>query len=241
MSQSTLSNPPWKKLVTEILQKNLDNGHVGSLNFSFATIKRGPKPRPSVRTVVFRGFVGEAREEQSSERLPGGNPPAQSSLIVITTDALMPKVAELEASHGVFEVSWWHAGTNQQIRFSGKAHIFRPDTIVSFPEDELKKYITVKGGGDWTWENERERLWKAHRPGMRGSFRNPPPGTPLDEEKRKKLRHVELDAEDNGPEAQEAKKRFALLVLEVFELEVLNLDPPPVISPTHYARVFRLC
>jgi len=234
----TLSNPPWKAIVSEILIKNLDDGHKGSLNMSFATIKQGPKPRPSVRTVIFRGFVGESREENEPEKLPGGNPPAQSSLIVVTTDALMPKVSELETSDGVFEVSWWQAGTNQQIRFNGKAHIYRPNPAITFPEEELNKYIDVGKKGGWTWENERERLWRSHRPVMRGSFRNPQPGTLLDDEKRKKLRPVELAADDDGPEAQEAKQRFSLVVLQVLELEILDLDPPPVISHVHPARVF---
>ena len=61
-TENTLFNPPWKKLVTDILQKNLDNGHKESLNFNLATIKLGPKPRPAVRTVVFRGFVGETEK-----------------------------------------------------------------------------------------------------------------------------------------------------------------------------------
>jgi pyridoxamine 5'-phosphate oxidase len=223
---SSLSNPPWKKAVIDILQKNLDDGYKGSLNFSFATIKQGPKPQPSVRTVVFRGFVGEETEHNPASRLPGGNPPAESSLILVSTDALMSKVGELENSDGAFAVCWWHAGTNQQIRFSGTAHLYRCNPAIEFPEAHLKRYL--KSDGEWRWEKERDRLWKTHRPAMRGSFQYPPPGTPLDVEKRKKLRVVEIDSDDDGPVAREAKERFSLVVLEITELEVLNLDPPPV-------------
>src|SRR5438045_9441787 len=99
-----LSNPPWKKTVTDILQKNLDDGHKESLNFALATIKVGSHPRPAVRTVVFRGFVGETSDYEPPSKLPGGNPPAESSLVLVSTDALMAKVGELEHSNGACEV-----------------------------------------------------------------------------------------------------------------------------------------
>jgi len=229
-ASNSLANPPWKKTVQDILQKNLDDGHTDSLFFSLATIKPGPQPRPAVRTVGFRGFIGEPKDNKS-DKLPGGNPPAQSSLILLSTDTLMAKVGEIEQTGGVYEVAWWHAGTNQQIRFSGTAHLFRRNAKVEFPKDRLKQYISVQGNGEWSWEAERERMWKAHKPGLRGSFRNPPPGSPLDsEEKRDRLKVVELDGDDDGPEAREAKERFSLVVLEVTELEILDLDPPPVVA-----------
>ena len=225
----TLSNPPWKKEVSKILQKNLDDGNKASLNFVLATIKRGSIPRPSARTVVFRGFVGEPKESEHPKKLPDGNPPAESSLILVSTDALMSKVGELEESNGAFEVCWWHAGTNQQIRFNGTAHVYRKDGKIPFPEKHLNRYIRTQG--EWKWEHEYHRLWSSHRPAMRGSFRNPQPGTPLNFEKEQKLRVVELDPEDDSPEAREAKTRFSMLVLEVKQLEILSLDPPPVSNP----------
>ena len=91
----SLSNPPWKKQVNEILQKNLEVGCTSSLSFSLATINPGPRPRPAVRTVGFGRFVGE-----SDDTSPLGNPPADSSLILVSTDALMPKIDELEGSDG---------------------------------------------------------------------------------------------------------------------------------------------
>jgi len=237
MASHSLSNPPWKKTVLDILQRNLDDGHKESLNFQLATIKPGPKPRPAVRTVVFRGFVGETRGEQLPAQLPGGNPPAESSLFLVSTDALMAKVGELEQTDGVFEVSWWHAGTNEQIRFNGTAHVYGRNGKGEFPESRLKQYIQVQGDREWTWENERERLWAAHKPGMRGSFRNPHPGTELDDEKRKRLHVVELDSEDDGPDALEAKNRFSLVVMEVNEIEILHLSPPPVSSAFNFPEV----
>src|SRR5947207_4196558 len=221
---SDLSNPPWKPLLKEILQKNLEYGRTDSLFFSIATIKAGDEPRPAVRIVGFRGFVGEDKGLNE-----GNNPAAESSLILVSTDISMPKVAELEGSNGVYEVCWWHAGTNQQIRFSGRAHIYGHKRSVEFPESGLKKYISVKGNKEWTWEKERARVWRGHTARLRGTFRNPQSGTPMDsEEKREKLRNVELDADDDGVEAREAKERFALLILEVKELEIMDLDPPPV-------------
>jgi len=228
---NSLANPPWKKIVQDILHKNLDEGHTQSLFFSLATIRPGPNPRPAVRTVGFRGFIGEPKDNKpdTPDKFRGANPPAQSSLILLSTDALMSKVSEIEGTGGVYEVCWWHAGTNQQIRFSGVAHLLRRNAKIEFPEARLKKYISVQGEGGWSWEAERERMWRSHKPGLRGSFRNPPPGSPLDSEnKKKKLKAVELDGDDDGPDAQEAKERFSLVVLEITELEILDLDPPPV-------------
>ena len=221
-----LSNPPWKKEVVDILQKNLDKGHKGSLNFCFATVKTGSLPRPAVRTVVFRGFVGESWGSEPPSQVSEGNCLARSSLFLVSTDALTAKVEELEQSKGAFEVCWWHAGTNQQIRFNGTAHLYSPRCNVGFPETYLRRYIHTDG--NWRWEDERERIWKSHKPEMRGSFRNPHPGTPLDEEKKQKLRIVKLDGDDSGPDMDEAKSRFTLLVLEAKELEILDLDSFPV-------------
>src|ERR1700736_4677275 len=163
-TDQSLSNPPWKKIVTDILQKNLDDGHKESLNFSLATIRQGPEPRPAVRTVVFRGFAGETRDAEPSEKLPGGNPTAESSLIIVTTDTLMAKVSEIEQSNGAFEVCWYHAGTKQQIRFNGTAHLYRRNGSVEFPETRLRQFISPASTSEWRWENERIRQWKAHRP-----------------------------------------------------------------------------
>jgi len=49
--------------------------------------------------------------------------------------------------------------------------------------------------------------------------------------RKKKLEVVELDGEDDGEDAREAKERFTLVVLEVTELEILNLNPAPVRPP----------
>ena len=175
---------------------------------------------------MFRGFVGEAEGSNPREKLPGGNLPAVSSLVLVSTDAPTAKVGELDESNGVFEVCWWHAGTNQQIRFNGKAHVYRKDGKLPFPEEHLKHYIQTQG--EWKWDREYYRLWASHQPALRGSFRNPPPGSPLNSEKRNNLKVVELDPEDDGPEAREAKSRFSMLVLEIAQLEILNLDPFPV-------------
>jgi pyridoxamine 5'-phosphate oxidase len=240
-SGNSLANPPWKKKVQDIIQKNLDDGHTDSLFFSLATLKPGPNPRPAVRTVGFRGFIGEPKDDKP-DKLPGGNPPAQSSLILMSTDTLMSKVEEIEQTGGVYEVCWWHSGTNQQIRFSGTAHLLRRNAKIEFPETQLKQYILVKGSGEWSWEAERERMWKAHKPGLRGSFRNPPPGSPLDSAwKREKLKVVELDGDDDGPDAREAKERFSLVVLEITELEILDLDPPPVATHVNSQILTRVC
>jgi hypothetical protein len=48
---------------------------------------------------------------------------------------------------------------------------------------------------------------------------------------------VELDSEDDSPDALEAKNRFSLVVMEVNEIEILHLSPPPVSSAFDFPEV----
>ena len=206
-------------MVLGILQKSKSSAGKDAYNMQLATLSSA-RDRPCNRTVVFRGFIGE-------------NTGAESPLIVITTDTMMAKAAEIENYGNVgapYEVCWWHSATSQQIRFHGKAWLVTQAAILSgkLPAVSWVKPIESK---TWSWETELNAQWKSMSPAMRGTFRNPGPGTALEsKEQRQKLKVVKMETGDealeNG-EGDEARSRFSLVVLQVEEVEILDLNSPP--------------
>lgn len=251
-------NPGWKSLMNSVMAENMKQGNKDSLNVQLATLPvtaggKGRRQRPSNRTVVFRGFVGQARKEGEPT---GGNPVAgvESSLVVVSTDRLMLKAAQVASQQKTadgaddgengFEVCWWHQGTQEQIRFNGRAWLLLPEghDNAAFPGDRLKQtYVRVGDGSQakddtWTWEGERRRQFAKHSPGLKASFSAPTPASDMTREKRawhdagKKL---DVSAEEECKDDEEARKmlkealdRFSLLVLEVEEVDYLKVEPP---------------
>lgn len=202
-------------------------------------VSGGPQ-HPSVRTVVFRGFAGQPRKEDEPT---GGNPikDVTSSLIVCSTDRRMLKAdqiaAQQEGQNPGFEVCWWHQGTQEQIRFSGNAWLLTPSDQENpgFPADRLKSLISVPDGQTWTWEGERLRQFAKHSPGLRGTFANPHPASPLTPEKQAVLEKgiklpgslEEANEEEEKDRVKTALSNFCLVVLECQHVEYLKVDPPP--------------
>lgn len=222
----------------------MKQGNKDSLNMQLATMPAPGAPlHPSVRTVVFRGFVGQPRKEDEPT---GGNPikSVESSLIVTSSDRLMLKAKQLLAQqkeeHGKngFEVCWWHQGTQEQIRFSGHAWLLQSTDHdnATFPADRLKKLVSIAEADveKWTWESERLRQFAKHSPGLRASFQNPEPGSPITSEKKAQImKRMEIPgsldeckSEEDKKAVVEALKRFCLVILEVNQVEYLKVEPP---------------
>ena len=244
-------NPSWKQLMNSVMAENMKQGNKDSLNVQLATLPAlgQDRKRPSVRTVVFRGFVGQARKDGEPT---GGNPVkgVESSLIVVSTDRLMLKAAQVASqqqdTHGGengFEVCWWHQGTQEQIRFNGRAWLLLPEghDNAAFPGDRLKEtYVNIGEGSTakddtWTWEGERKRQFAKHSPHLKASFYAPKPASKIDDgkkswhEKQEKLdvsSVEEADDEETKNKVKEALDRFSLLILEVEEVDYLKVDPP---------------
>ena len=210
---------PWKRLVLSILQKSKSSAGKDAYNMQLATFSLN-RDRPCNRTVVFRGFVGEKTG-------------AESPLIVVTTDTMMAKAAEIEnygSAGAPYEVCWWHSATSQQIRFHGRAWLVTQATTLSGKLPATSR-VTSTENQNWSWEIEWNSQWKSLSPTMRGTFRNPSPGMALESnEQKQKLSVVKMETGDealeNG-EGDEARSRFSLVVLQVEEIEILDLDPPP--------------
>ena len=230
---------PWKELVEKALATNMKDGNKDSINIQLATMPLpGAPPRPSVRTVVFRGFAGQPRKDDDPT---GGNPikGVTSDLMLVSTDTRMLKAQQISAQQASggngFEVCWWHQGTQEQFRIAGLAWLLCPPDSpnASFPGDRLKSMID--GAKDWTWERERLRVFKKHSPGLRGSFMAPDPGSASTPEKRERTETLpelpdSLESAKTDEERENVTKalsHFGLLVLEVQEIERLTVSPPP--------------
>lgn len=229
----------------------MKKGNKDSLNMQLATmpVSSSAPQHPSVRTVVYRGFAGQPRKEDEPT---GGNPIAnvESSLVICSSDRLMLKATQVleqqnrgDGGNG-FEVCWWHQGTQEQIRLSGRAWLYSSPTENDnvnrgFPGQRLiDQHISIpedQKHGAWTWEGERLRQFAKHSPGLRGTFQNPHPATPLTDEKQEKVKAgitlpgslEEAKDQDEKEKVKAALARFCLVVLECEEVDYLKVDPPP--------------
>ncbi len=141
----------------------------------------------------------------------------------------MNKAEEIKACDK-YSICWWHPATTHQIRFFGHAHLISSDSGPTSPAaHQLKDWIYCKDKEKWTWENELHRVWSNQHPMMRGTFRNPHPGTPLSPQKEERLRSNKgVEADDTvSADAVEARSRFCLIVFNVIECEILQLEPRP--------------
>lgn len=224
----------------------MKKGNKDSLNMQLATmpLKSAPQ-RPSVRTVVFRGFAGQPRKDDEPT---GGNPISEvkSGLIICSSDRFMLKSEQIaaqqkadDATNG-FEICWWHQGTQEQIRISGRAWLLTADEspATGFPGARLiQDHFEMPDGAleKWSWEGERLRQFAKHSPGLRGTFQNPHPATPLTSEKQEVVKKgttlpgslEEAETEEEKEKVREALKRFCLVVLEPEEVDYLKVEPPP--------------
>lgn len=131
----------------------MKDGNKDSLNIQLATmpLPDAPFARPSVRTVVYRGFAGQPRKPDGEPT--GGNPISgvTSDLIIVSSDIRMLKTRQLlaqqeEAKEGNgFEVCWWHQGTQEQFRLAGRAWVYSSNATdnASFPSTRLQKLINI--------------------------------------------------------------------------------------------------
>ncbi|ORX89169.1 hypothetical protein K493DRAFT_318901 [Basidiobolus meristosporus CBS 931.73] len=210
-----MTHAPWKAVLQKTLESNLKK-HKDAVFTQLATISAAG--RPTVRTVVFRGFSGEA----SSDDLA---PNATSDLLQFTTHIESTKVQEIMANPWC-EVCWWLPETNEQFRFSGKAYIIpssNHELCRAYPELDAH-FQNFSGGFDW--EKERLAVWKAMSPGMKASFTWPKPGAPRTAPDSGFTSKVE---EGRSPEDQVTKsiENFALLIVAPDTLDHVELLKKP--------------
>ncbi|KAF2829351.1 hypothetical protein CC86DRAFT_346044 [Ophiobolus disseminans] len=246
-SASALPPAPWKQLFNEHISK------MKSPEFVLGTLDSAPKGSPTpyvprVRYCIFRGFWAELPENKHNDA--ERNPQVfASDCPTFTTDVRMEKVGQIfatSAGHaqssdqvqgsgggGPIEAVYWITETGTQWRIKGRAFVIADDiesgeesSGVRTVKSELGKRMRVleEGEGDWSWQKELTGFFGNQSPGIKGSFKNPPPGqstkAPYDE------KNLALGQKADDLHDSVARKNFRLVVIVPDSVEQTDLSDP---------------
>ncbi|CAG8532903.1 280_t:CDS:2 [Cetraspora pellucida] len=231
-----MSSTPWKPILKSLISENIKilKSTIPILPMQFSTFDASTC-RPTNRTVMFRGFLGEKNNgihknelveylnSMSSEiSLKGINPEIETDLLVITTDIRTPKVKHLLENPG-FEVCW----------LSGNAYVLPPPTnpiLAHFPSNLLHPYsfsVNLTSLIDqFDWEQERKRYWYETSSDLRARFLMPPSAQEINEGEIQKVVR-ELDSIGKNMDeillVNKALENFGLIVMKVDYVDHLEL------------------
>lgn len=233
---------PWKSLFLSHLEKQ-----GASPEFYLATVNHESQPR--LRACIHRGFWA-GLPENSHNQMPKNPKVYDTDCPAFTTDARMGKVFDIFATGkgrgtleqsragtgggGPVEALYWIKDVKVQWRLRGRCWIIAADDLEHEGEGDmqnsgtvtmkavLQRYMRKTGqAGDWSWKREVENFFGNLSPVMRGSFKNPPPGQPVQEGSGpgEKLGQVaNLLQEDDL-----ARRNFRVAVITPEEVEHLDL------------------
>lgn len=245
---TTQSKPgaPWRAQFLSDL-KEMDQP-----SFTLTTLHASPSgPVPRGRTCIYRGLW--ASLPPNDKNTAPRNPPLfESDLPVLTTDVRMDKVPDLfpaagdddddddtssSGGGGPVEAMWWAVATQTQWRVRGRAWVLAPGGLAGSAGAKAAKEAvgarmrrTGEAGGaeeekEWDWEREVVAHFGNLGPGMRGSFKNPPPGTP----RANKPGEGEGLGQKVGDELLEdelARRNFRVVVVVPEEVDLVDLSDP---------------
>lgn len=206
-AQTPTAAAPWRaQLLDHISKLDSPTFTFASLHPGANGSSSQPQAEPRGRTCVFRGLWASLppNDKNNAQRNPDAY---ESDCLTLTTDARMAKVPELFGSGetgdapvasssgggGPVEAMFWVPATGTQWRLRGHAWVLSHADIsgadtASSPgakaareaiSKRMRSTTTITSSGDgWSWEREVEAHFGNLSPGMRGSFKNPPPGTP---------------------------------------------------------------
>jgi hypothetical protein len=180
----------------------------------------------------------------------------ESDMPTFTTDVRTQKVLDLfssSAGHGdegqckgtggggPVEAAFWIKEVMTQWRIRGVAYLIGPDvedTVgdessgVRTVKSELGKRMRIVPGKEaakhnWSWQRELDAQFGNLSPGMRGSFKNPPPGVPVGEQ------HEDIEMERQhalgmkaATDDKLALENFRVVVIVPNEVEAVDLTNP---------------
>ncbi|EHK43548.1 hypothetical protein TRIATDRAFT_127437 [Trichoderma atroviride IMI 206040] len=215
---------PWRSAFLSHIQQ------MDSATFTLSTLHPldGHQVEPRARTVIFRGMWASLPD---NHRNPAPRNPAvyTSDLPAITTDVRMEKPQSTMG--GPVEAVFWAKSSSTQWRLRGRAYIIGPDieSEAAAPvRAALQPWMRAVGGADeqkdaWSWSRELTSWFGNLSPLMRGSFRNPPPGTPLTQEPEPGL-GLGQEVEDVNDAL--ARKNFRVLVIVPETIDQVDLSDP---------------
>lgn len=195
---------------------------------------------PRARTVVFRGMWGSL-PANSLNPAPRNPLVYESEMPVFTTDARMDKVVDLlgdepasvggSGGGGTVEGVFWAVKATTQWRVRGKAYVLGPDMdeeeatprrVRGTLLERMRSVLSSQRGDEWSWSREVTAHFGNMSPVMRGSFRNPPPGSPVSkvpEDDRLRLGQKVTDLHD-----EVARKNFRVVVIVPEEVDRVDLS-----------------
>lgn len=258
MATSAPQLAPWRETFLSHLEKlkspSFTLSTLHPIGPSSSSAFNGFNFTPRARTVIYRGMWASlpVNPKNTAELNPEGV--YESDLLTITSDARMEKIPELFKSQasekqdkdaqsgqgGPFEAVFWIEETNTQWRIRGNALVVGPD--IDSPSagptrEALQHHMRPVSSSSSSSSNPQPpfsfaRELTAHfgnlSPGMRGSFRNPPPGTPLNSIPTEELKKSGLVLGQKVAELDDevARKNFRVVVLVAEEVDRVDLTNP---------------
>ncbi|KAI9053093.1 hypothetical protein LZ554_003362 [Drepanopeziza brunnea f. sp. 'monogermtubi'] len=205
---------------------------------------------PRARYCIFRGMWGEL-PANARNNAPRNARVYASDLLTLTTDVRMEKVPQLFASGaghgdvaqsqgsgggGPVEAVFWvkEGGVMAQWRFRGEAFVVARDIegggeessgvrTVKSAVGERMRVVCEEGKGAWSWNTELTAHFGNLSPGMRGSFRNPAPGTPVGSPPGEGLG---MGQKVDDLEDEVARKHFRVVIIKPEVVELCDLSDP---------------
>ncbi|ATY60155.1 FMN-binding split barrel-related [Cordyceps militaris] len=205
---------------------------------------------PRARTVVYRGMWAGL---SPNPRNPAPRNPHvyQTDLLTITTDVRMDKVSEMfsgssaaptrvpeypkSCAGGPIEGVIWAAHAKTQWRIRGRVYMIGPD-IESDAAKPVRQALTVymrrqhpgnteadAEDSTWEWAKELTAHFGNLSPIMRGSFRNPAPGTPVSQAPGPGLN---LGQKVENLHDDIARSNFRVLVIVPEQVDQVDLSDP---------------
>ncbi|TQN63986.1 hypothetical protein CSHISOI_11436, partial [Colletotrichum shisoi] len=196
---------------------------------------------PRLRTVIFRGLW--ASLPVNPKNTADLNPPAyESDLLTLTTDARMAKVPDLiggssvspSGGGGPVEACFW-TDAKVQWRVRGEAYVLGPDVEREASAAVRRETLLArmrrapdKAADDgWSFAREVTAHFGNLSPMMRGTFRNPEPGTPRGADPPGDQLKLGQKVEDLHDEVARANFRVVVIVpTEVDQTDLSNAEDP---------------
>ncbi|PNY25422.1 Uncharacterized protein TCAP_04638 [Tolypocladium capitatum] len=237
------ADAPWRAtFLSHVQQMDSPTFVLSTLHASDPSSASAPRFVPRARTVVFRGMWASLPVNPKNPA-PLNPDTYQTHLPTITTDARMDKAPELletasapdgpqSGGGGPVEGVFWAAEAKTQWRLRGRAYVIGPDidSPVAAPvRAALAPYMRRRtgaaagAGGSWSWSRELTAHFGNLRPLMRGTFRNPPPGTPLSQRPGQGLG---LGQTVDDVEDEVSRRNFRVVVMVPEEVDRVDLSDP---------------
>ncbi|KAG6007617.1 hypothetical protein E4U21_005698 [Claviceps maximensis] len=237
---TTVAAAPWREAFISDMES------MKPPNFTLSSVYQASPSSflPRARTVVYRGMW--ASLVPNSKNPAALNPASyQTDLPTITTDARMHKVCELfttstpaessvspSAKGGPIEAVFWADESKTQWRLRGHVYMIGPDieSDNAAPVRESimpymrKIHAEQQTEEPWSWSRELTAHFGNVSPSMRGTFRNPPPGTPISEKPQEQGLRLGQKVQDVHDAV--ARQNFRVLVIVPEEVDKVDLAAP---------------